>query len=41
MKRDDFLGYLVASIACIGNGRTAHLLGRVCTKIMKEVAVWY
>jgi hypothetical protein len=38
MQSANFLGYLVASIACIGNGRTACLLGRVCTK---EVDVWY
>jgi hypothetical protein len=37
----DFLGCLVASIVCIGNRRTVRLLGRVCTKVTKEVAVWY
>jgi hypothetical protein len=41
MKHEDFLGCLVALIVCIGNGRTAHLLGRVCTKVIKEAAVWY
>jgi hypothetical protein len=40
MKRGDFLECLVASIACIENGRTAYLLGSVCTKVPKEVAVW-
>jgi hypothetical protein len=41
MQSADFLECLVESVACIGNGRTAHLLGRICTKITKEVAVWY
>jgi hypothetical protein len=41
MQRVDFLGCLVASIACIGNGRTVCLFGKVCTKVTKEVAVWY
>jgi hypothetical protein len=41
MKRENFLGYMVASIACIKNGRTARLLGKVCAKVTKEVAVWY
>jgi hypothetical protein len=41
MKREDFLGCSVASIACIGNGRNARLLGMVCTKFTKEVVVWY
>jgi hypothetical protein len=36
-----FPGMLVASIACIGNGRTVCLLGRICTNVTKEVAVWY
>jgi hypothetical protein len=40
MKRGDFLECLVASITCIGNGRTARLLGSVCTKVTKEVVVW-
>jgi hypothetical protein len=41
MKCEDFLGYMVASIACIRNERTARLLGKVCAKVTKEVAVWY
>jgi hypothetical protein len=41
MKLEDFLGFSVASIACIRNGRTARLLGSVCTKVTKEVKVWY
>jgi hypothetical protein len=41
MQRADLLGCWVASIACIGNGRTVCLLSRVCTKVTKEVAVWY
>jgi hypothetical protein len=32
MQREDFLGCLVASIACIRLGRIACLLGRGCTK---------
>jgi hypothetical protein len=39
MKREDFLGCSVALIVCIGNGRTTCLLGRVYTKVTKEVAV--
>jgi hypothetical protein len=41
MQSADFLGCLVASIACIGNGRTVCLLGRIYTKVTKEVEVWY
>jgi hypothetical protein len=40
MQSADFLGCLVASIVCIENGRTVCLLGRVCTRITKEVVVW-
>jgi hypothetical protein len=36
-----FPGMLVASIVYIGNGRAIRLLGRVCTKVTKAVAVWY
>ncbi|EMS45982.1 hypothetical protein TRIUR3_33701 [Triticum urartu] len=36
-----FPGCLEASSACIGNGKTAHLLGRGCIKVPKAVAVWY
>jgi hypothetical protein len=32
VQREDFLGCLVASIACIGLGRIACLLGKGCTK---------
>jgi hypothetical protein len=32
MQREDFLGCLVASIACIGLGRIACFLGKGCTK---------
>jgi hypothetical protein len=32
MQREDFLGCLVALIACIGLGRIARLLGKGCTK---------
>jgi hypothetical protein len=32
MQRGDFLESLVASIACIGLGRIARLLGKGCTK---------
>ena len=35
-----FLRCLEASTACIGNGRTIHLLGRGCTKAPKAVVVW-
>jgi hypothetical protein len=41
MKHVDFLACSVALITCIENGRTVHFLGRVCTKVAKEVAVWY
>jgi hypothetical protein len=41
MQSMDFLGCWVASIACIENGRTVCLLDRICTKVTKEVAVWY
>jgi hypothetical protein len=41
MQSADFLGCLVESIVYIGNGRTVCLLGRVCTKVTKAVAVWY
>jgi hypothetical protein len=41
MQSADFLGCLVASIVYIGNGRTVCLLCRICTKVTKEVAVWY
>jgi hypothetical protein len=32
---------MLASIACIRNRRTVHLLGRTCTKVPNEVTVWY
>jgi len=35
-----FPGMLEASTACIGNGRTAHLVGRGCTKAPNAVVVW-
>jgi hypothetical protein len=41
MHSADFLGCVVASIACIGNGKTISLLGRVCIKVTKEVAIWH
>jgi hypothetical protein len=41
MKSEDFLGCSVALIACIENRRTVCLLGRTCTKVTKEVVVWY
>jgi hypothetical protein len=39
MQREDFLGCLVASIACIDHGKIAHLLGRACTKAAMGNAV--
>jgi hypothetical protein len=38
---DDFLGCLEALISCIGVGRTARLLCKVCTKDILESAVSY
>jgi hypothetical protein len=33
------IGFLGASIGCIGVGRTVHLLGKDCTKDIPESAV--
>jgi hypothetical protein len=41
IQNADFLGCWVALIACIRNGRTVCLLGRVCTKVTNEIEVWY
>jgi hypothetical protein len=39
MQLEDFLGCFGVSIACIGLGRIAHLLGRDCTKVISESVV--
>jgi hypothetical protein len=39
MQPEDFLGCLGVSFACTRLGRTAHLIGRDCTKVTPESAV--
>jgi hypothetical protein len=39
MQQEDFLGCLIASITSIGLGRTAHLLGMDCRKVISESAM--
>jgi hypothetical protein len=41
MEQDAFLGCLRASVVCIELGRTAHLLGMGCTRVILKSAVWY
>jgi hypothetical protein len=33
-------GFLETSIGCIGHGRTAYLLGKICTKGIMDIATW-
>jgi hypothetical protein len=41
MQLEDSLGCLGVSITCTRLGRTAHLIGRDCTEVTPENAVWY
>jgi hypothetical protein len=41
MKGESFLRCLEASIACIGNGKIVHLLGKVCRKGIIDIEVWH
>jgi hypothetical protein len=41
MKLEIFMGCWESSIACTDNGRIVHLHGKVCTKSIIDIAVWY